>query len=323
MTQGKNFLPMKKSARPILGHNGALLMTALHTLSFSREQKNALPVIADLHLHTSHSHGQNTTEDMYRACIGRGLRVVGFSEHSPRPLGYGYPVDYQNKLKDSFPLYVSEVGDIAGRAGRDGAHVLLGLEVDYIPGQEAYARALCEAYPFDYIIGGLHFQGQWGFDFSADDWKNTSRDEHYAVFSRYYDDLASMCRTGLFHIAAHPDLIKIFSVDMFRDWLETPRALPAIRNALDAMKDCGVILEISSAGLRKPCREIYPGPKIMELAAKLDLPISFASDAHCINTPAFAFDELARYASSFGYRESCIVIQGEVHCLPFTSPPLL
>ena len=88
------------------------------------------------------------------------------------------------------------------------------------------------------------------------------------------------------------------------------------------MKDNGVIMEISSAGLRKPCKEIYPGPKIMALAATLGLAVSFASDAHCTGTPAFAFDQLARYASGFGYTHSQIVVNGAAQTMSFSAASL-
>lgn len=278
-------------------------------------------ILADLHLHTRHSHGQAATEAMFLAARLKRLSTIGFAEHSPRPAGYVYPTDYQDRLISEFAQYVREVQDLAERAALNGITVLLGLEADHIPGQESFTAALCRSYPFDYIIGGLHFQGDWGFDFSADDWAGLSEDERFAVYARYYRDLATMCQTRLFQIAAHPDLIKIFSVESFRAWLDTDEALPLIREALTAMKDNNVIMEVSSAGLRKPCKEIYPGPRIMALAAEMELPISFASDAHCTNTPAYAFDRLARYAAGYGYRHSCVPVKGVVRRLPFSIPP--
>jgi histidinol-phosphatase (PHP family) len=260
---------------------------------------------------------------MFRAAAQRGLKIIGFSEHSPRPNGYVYPSDYQEKLISEFPDYVREVAEMATVGSREGITVALGLEVDYIPGQEAFADSLRKAYPFDYIIGGLHFQRSWGFDFAAADWEAMRLDEKYNAYARYYLDLAAMCRTGMFHIAAHPDLIKLFSVETFRAWLDTKGALPVILTALAAMKEHGVIMEVSSAGLRKPCREIYPCPLIMRLSADMELPISFASDAHCVNTPAYAFDELARYAAAFGYTHSQVVIRGEARSIPFSVPPPL
>ena len=257
---------------------------------------------------------------MYLAARDRGLAVVGFSEHSPRPAGYAYPSDYQDRLKAGFADYIREVGQMALRGKGEGVSVLLGLEMDYLPGQEDYADKLRRGHTFDYLIGGLHFQGTWGFDYSANDWAPLSRERRFAVYARYYEDLSAMCRTCFFHIAAHPDLVKLFSIDSFRAWLERDEAIARVTSALTAMKDNGVFMEISSAGLRKPCREIYPGPTIMALAAGLGLGVTFASDAHCVKTPAFAFDELARYAASFGYTHCHIVEKGRARPLPFTAP---
>ena len=276
------------------------------------------PITADLHIHTSHSHGQASTEAMYLAARARGLSVIGFSEHSPRPAGYAYPSDYQARLSRGFPAYVDEVRDIARRAASENASVLLGIEVDYLPGREAYAKELLKAHDFDYVIGGLHFQKNWGFDFSAEDWVLLTRDERFVVYAQYYRDLAAMCQSGLFHIAAHPDLVKLFTVESFQSWLATGEAPLLIRDALTAMKDNGMAMEISSAGLRKPCREIYPCRRVMSVAAELGLPISFGSDAHCTGTPAFAFDVLARYAHEHGYTQSTVVEQGRSRQVPFS-----
>ena len=101
-----------------------------------------------------------------------------------------------------------------------------------------------------------------------------------------------MARSGLVDIAAHPDIIKLYSVDVFHQWLAMPESLALISEALTAIRDNGLVMEISSAGLRKPCNEIYPHPAIMRLASDLGVKISFGSDAHCPNTPAYAFDQL-------------------------------
>ncbi|MDR1945775.1 MAG: histidinol-phosphatase [Desulfovibrio sp.] len=291
------------------------------TLFSGRQDLAVSPIAVDLHMHTGYSHGEADVETMYLAARSKGLTVIGFSEHSPRPDGFSYPSDYREKLAHGLPGYMREVRELAGRGAAQGVEVLLGIEADYIRGREEYTRDFLRARNFDYIVGGLHFQGAWGFDADQADWARLSRPERFKAYARYYDDLAAMCGSGLFHIAAHPDLIKIFSIGDFNAWLDTEEALPVLRRALGAMREAGVLLEISSAGLRKRCGEIYPGPRIMALAAELGLSVAFASDAHCPDTPAFAFAELARYAASFGYTYSCIPMGGgKVRRMPFSAP---
>lgn len=260
-------------------------------------------ITVDLHSHTFHSHAKDSAAAMCAAAMNKGMAIFGLSEHSLRPAGYTYPSDYQPRLEAGFPSYILEVQEqqqvCLGRM-----KVLLGLEMDYIPGQEAFAQDACNAYPYDYVIGGLHFQGHWGFDHSAADWADLSLDRCFEHFAQYYIDLEKMARCALFQIAAHPDLIKLFRVQAFHQWLEKPDAQPLVRAALTAMKETGMAMELSSAGLRKGLGEPYPGPVLMRIAAELDLPIAFGSDTHAVEHVAYAFDELAAYAQSFGYTES-------------------
>ena len=78
-----------------------------------------------------------------------------------------------------------------------------------------------------------------------------------------------------------------------------------------------MVMEVSAAGLRKPCREIYPCPAIMEMAAGLHLPISFASDAHAVAQIGWQFNELARYARRFGYTTSRYFVEKQPVDRPF------
>lgn len=75
-------------------------------------------------------------------------------------------------------------------------------------------------------------------------------------------------------------------------------------------------MEISSAGIRKACREIYPAPPIMLMAAQMGLPVSFASDAHGTEDVAYGFARLASYARAFGFAEYTIFDRGQRIVLP-------
>lgn len=281
----------------------------------------------DLHTHCSCSHGANSVREMFAAGRARGLSIQGFSEHSPRPKGYDYPTEYRDRLSALYPGHVREVRELAAEqaalpaASPDGSPgasvVLLGLELDWLEDEAAFMADVVRAYPYDYIIGGIHFLGHWGFDWSADEWAPLDDDARARLYERYYRTMIRMAGSGLFHIAAHPDLIKIFSVDSFRAWLERPASLDLVAEALTAVRDAGMAMEISSAGLRKPCREIYPGPAILRLAADLGVPVTFASDAHRVDDVAAAFDVLARYAADAGYTESLVFQGDDIRRIPF------
>jgi len=276
----------------------------------------------DLHTHTNHSHARDTAREMFEAGQLKGLVVQGFSEHSPRPLGYDYPKEYREHLAATFEEYIQEVTELKNEQAPKGITILLGLEVDWLEDEQDYIRDMIARHDYDYLIAGIHFLGTWGFDASADDWARLSFEEKSALYERYYRTMKTMAETRLFNIVAHPDLIKIFSVEDFRRWLDLPGSMELIRETLTAVREAGMAMEISVAGLRKPCREIYPGPRILRLARELGLPITFASDSHATDQVAWNFEELARYAAAEGWTESLVFSRDGVKSVPFTAEPL-
>lgn len=276
-------------------------------------------ITVDLHTHTKYSHGANTPAEMYASALDKGLTLLGFSEHSPRPLGFDYLHEYREQLTRRLPDYAREVLALKA-APHEGGHgpcrVLFGMEMDWLEGQQDYTRAACTAYDFDYLLGSVHFLGRWGFDDGAEPWKNASQEECESRYTAYFTAWEAMIRSGLFNIAAHPDLIKIFSVEQFHIWLAKAESTAQIRRCLTALRDAGMAMEISSAGLRKACREIYPAPPIMALAAELGLPVSFASDAHGVDDVAHGFARLASYARAFGFKEHVFFDKGRMTTLP-------
>ena len=273
-------------------------------------------ITADLHNHTHHSHAKDTVAAMAASAFEKGLKTIGFSEHSLRPNGYAYPNDYQPRLAMGFPLYIKEVLE-AKEAYAGRMEVLLALEMDYMPTEEAYARKAVCAYSYEYIIGGLHFQGHWGFDFAKADWEALSETTRGEYFVRYYRDLASMARTKLFQTAAHPDLVKLFCKESFDTWLQNKDARDVIREALGAFRDSGMAMEVSSASIRKGLSEPYPGPVVMGMARDLGVPIVFGSDAHNVADVASHFDLLASYAQHFGYTDSAVFRKRAMTLQPF------
>jgi histidinol-phosphatase (PHP family) len=257
---------------------------------------------------------------MYEAALARGLTLVGFSEHSPRPPGFDYTHEYREHLTRHLPDYEREVLALkaAPRQGSNGTcSVLYGMEMDWLDGQEEFTREACKAHDFDYLLGSVHFVGHWGFDDGREAWEGLSQEECEAHYVAYFTAWEAMLRSGLFSIAAHPDLIKIFSIGQFRVWLDKPSSRVMLRRSLLALKQAGMSMEISSAGLRKACKEIYPAPQIMSLAAELGLSVSFASDAHRTDDVAGDFIRLAAYTRSFGFTRHVYFEKGRVRELVF------
>ncbi len=266
-------------------------------------------IAVDTHVHTCYSHARNSVADMFQAARDRGLTIFGYSEHSPRPEGYNYPVEYREHLTAHYGDYVREVSELRAATVNGPTRVLFGLEMDWFEDEYDFVRAACERHPFDFIIGSTHFLGRWGFDGGPEPWLAMSEPERFDAYTAYFKTWRKMIDTGLFNTVGHPDLIKIFTIDSFHRWLSLETSQRQVRDCLSLLKTRGMSMEVSSAGLRKPCREVYPCPLFMRMASELELPVTFASDCHSTSDVAFGFPLLANYARAFGYSSSVIFIE--------------
>ncbi len=159
-----------------------------------------------------------------------------------------------------------------GRARDSGLPVLLGIEMDWIPGREDDIRVLLASQPFDIVLGSVHWLGDLAVDHpDYPCWDSLGAGE---TWGRYLDELAAAAASGLFDVLAHPDLPKVFGTPM-------PEGLTTRRDAVIAqIAESGVAVECSSAGLRKPCRELYPDPDWLAAFRRAGVPVTLASDAH-------------------------------------------
>lgn len=108
-----------------------------------------------------------------------------------------------------------------------------------------------------------------------------------------------MAQSGYFQIIGHFDLLKIFNNP------PPPTLLPKLRESLESIKDNACVLEINSAGLRKPCAEQYPSREIVQMARELEIPITFSSDAHSLEQVGAGYEICKDLALSLGYTHIC------------------
>jgi len=272
-------------------------------------------ILIDLHSHTKYSHGANTPSEMLKVALDQGIELFGFSEHSPRPHSYNYTHEYREHLLKYFPVYIEQVLELKEQYPDK---VLLGMEVDWIDAEIDFMKESILKYDFDYLIGSVHFLKTWGYDDDPKDWHSIDEQLCAARYEEYFIALGNLAKSGLVNIIAHPDLIKIFSISYFNKWINNSCNLDIVRDALLNIKNSGMAMEVSSAGLRKPCAQIYPCPQIMQVAAELKVPISIGSDAHRLKDIAYGFDILEKYVRSYGYVSSLYFNKGQKYTYKFT-----
>jgi len=250
---------------------------------------------ADYHMHTPLCrHATGEPAELAAQALKAGLAEIGFSDHNPMPRD---DFDSWRMRADQLGEYVESVEQ--ARRAYPQLQIKLALEVDFIPGYESWVRELAAQYPWDYLIGSVHYVSEsWALDNpeAISEWK--ARDA-FEVWTAYFERLTLAAQSGLFDIVGHADLCKKFCFYPQQD------CTSLFARFLNAAKQANVALEMNTAGLRKECREIYPSPAFLRLAHQIGVPITFGSDAHAPHEVGMNFAEAVALARSVGYTECC------------------
>ena len=177
-----------------------------------------------------------------------------------------------------------------------GLPVVLGLEVDYYEGRMDRVRTLLDGYPFDVLLGSVHWIGAWLFDVlessvAQHEWNHRGVDQAWDAYTRAIEELAA---SDAVDVLAHPDLCKVAGL-----W---PSAVDEYHDRIaEAAASSGVAVEVSSAGWRKPCLEPYPAPSLLAKFRSRGVPITTASDAHSLDLVSFRNADLRPFVEAAGY----------------------
>jgi histidinol-phosphatase (PHP family) len=238
------------------------------------------------------------TEHLFRFVQGRAA-VEGwwrdFPEAGGRPFHAHAEAYFDHHATADLDQYVATV-----TAARDaGLPVVLGLEVDYYPGRMDDVSRLLAGYPFDVLLGSVHWIGNWMFDVlddatQAGEWDRRSLADCWRAYTEALEELAG---TGACDVLAHPDLVKVAARFPDRAVVEECEARIA-----EAAARSGMAAELSSAGSKKPCHEDYPSPSLLSRFAAASVPVTFASDCHGIGRVAERNADLVAAAKGAGYR---------------------
>ncbi len=276
--------------------------------------------MGDYHVHL-HPHGPYTgkgprpgqypiehIEAYFESAYANGATEIGFTEHlyrcieSQPVLGTWWEEDPRKDLREftasyvrservlSLERYVQAVVDAKDR----GLPVKLGLEVDFFPGTVDAVVEFLAPYPFDFLIASTHWLGAWGIDLAEQEYEFDRRG-HLRSYEEYFAMETRLAASGHFDVLAHADVVKKRGVkldevptDMYEEL-----AVAAARG--------GTAVEVSTAGLFQPAREMYPARPLLERFHDHNVPITLASDAHIPQNCARDLPRAIELARSVGY----------------------
>lgn len=175
--------------------------------------------------------------------------------------------------------FVDLISDAKKRWEKQGVDLRLGIEADYFVGGERELTELISGYPWDYVIGSIHFVDGWGFD-NPETVHRFDEVDLKEIHNSFYNSVEKMIRSKMFDFVAHLDNIKVFNHKV-TDQAFNQAWYDRIGNAL---VETNTATEIN-AGLfyRYPVKEMCPGPDYLKTLVAKGVPITLSSDSHYPN----------------------------------------
>jgi histidinol-phosphatase (PHP family) len=224
----------------------------------------SVQLIANYHTHTYRcGHASGTEREYIENAIRAGIKILGFSDHTPYP-GAGeppkpIPVRMDISELDGYCETVLALRD----EYRDDIEIHLGLEVEYYPALFLPLMEELRARPIEYLLLAQHF----------------TRNQHDGfhcgmpgaeVFSDYIEQLITGIETGRFTYIAHPDIVNHQGDPEVYD--------REMRRLCRKANEFGLPLEINLLGLGEG--RSYPYPPFWKIAAEEGCRAIIGCDAH-------------------------------------------
>lgn len=82
--------------------------------------------------------------------------------------------------------------------------------------------------------------------------------------------------------------------------------MPLVWETLDIISENKLCIEVNTAGMRKPIKEIHPSFEILKLCKKKGIPVTIGTDAHEVKQIEFYLDEGMKMIKNAGYAELAV-----------------
>lgn len=223
----------------------------------------------DYHIHSDFScDGKATMAEMCRAAVENGVREIGFTEH--------YDLHPGEPQRDWFRLEPWAAELERCRAEHNGRLTLrAGIEIGEPHLFQDEAQAMIARYPFDYVLGSLHWVGSETI-FDRDYFRRPARE----AFGLFFEELERMTRAGGFDILSHFDVPVRAGFPVYGRY-DPKEHEDCIRPVLKNCVERGIALDVNTKGLDSGAKTLTPGLDILRWYAEMGGErITFGSDAH-------------------------------------------
>lgn len=240
----------------------------------------------DLHVHSVFSDGRDTPRDIVVSAIEKGVKTLGFSDHSYTEFDERYCIQ-----RDKQAEYIRTINELKNKFS-DKIEILCATEQDF------YSTAPTTGY--DYVIGSVHYvliDGEYiPVDETADILKQAA-DKYFSgdilsLCEAYFENVGKVYEKTKCDIVGHFDLITKFNEQEQLFDENDPKYIRAYRKAVDKIiTDCKVF-EINTGAISRGYRTTpYPSENIRSYIRQKGGKFILSSDSHQKETLCFEFDK--------------------------------
>lgn len=269
----------------------------------------------DGHSHTQFCyHGSHLDLREYlKKAVDLGFDRYSVTEHPPLPKDWIKDEELMRELAMpdwQLPEYVNYVKQCQEDFSPD-LDVALGLELDYLPGQEGFTLDLVNQWQddLDDVVVSVHFlpgvAGMRCVDLSPEDFR-AGLLAYYGSMDKVVDEYFNHVEAAI-EFAAHLPMRKrighINLIEKFRlvlpaiDEMQMTRRL---RRLLPKLLTSGVSVDVNTAGLRKTtCHKAYVPVWFIEECVELGIECVYGSDAHHPDDVGAGYDWFQEAKSAF------------------------
>ena len=223
-------------------------------------------MLANYHTHTSFcKHAYGTEREYIENAIKAGMKILGFSDHSPQLYQNGY-VSGMRMTPTEAKTYSYILHNLKEEYKND-IEIHIGFEAEYFPEIFGSLQNLCRDCGIEYLILGQHSlvtEGHPDFRWTRDETTDKG------LFKTYIDLLIEAMHTGSFSYIAHPDIFN-FKGDgetYYNEW----------ERLCKSAKELNIPLEFNLLGYVE--KRSYPNDEFFNIAKSVNNDIVIGCDAH-------------------------------------------
>jgi len=255
---------------------------------------------ANYHTHTIYSDGKNTVEEMIQSALTKGFTSLGFSDHGFTWFDQSY--------------CVSREGEIAYRKEIETAKTKYKGTIDLFLGIELDCDGETPDYPYDYVIGSVHYIKAKGdyhpIDMSAHRQRQIAEECFGGSFrdmaKAYFEHAVEIVSAKKVDIVGHFDLITKYSFCDTEDPVYRDAAIEAVR---EIMKHCKRF-EVNTGAIARGLRTSpYPDDFILREIYRLGGQVTIGSDCHYAEKLDVWYEEAVDYIKKIGFKSLSLLTE--------------